>query len=57
MSNLNALCRTVTEISMFKIAHILTFHCHLEMEYRLFPTVKIFVNLFPRAGYFFNAFD
>ena len=31
--------------------------CYLETEYRLFPPVTIFVNLFPRAGYFFNAFD
>ena len=29
----------------------------LEKEYRLFPPVTIFVKLFPRAGYFFNAFD
>ena len=30
---------------------------HLETEYRLFPPVTIFLDLFPRAGYFFNAFD
>ena len=30
---------------------------YLETEYRLFPPVTIFLNLFPRAGYFFNAFD
>ena len=29
----------------------------LETEYRLFPPVTIFFNLFPRAGYFFNTFD
>ena len=29
----------------------------LETEYRLFPPVTIFLDLFPRAGYFFNAFD
>ena len=27
----------------------------LEMECRLFPPVTIFLDLFPRAGYFFNA--
>ena len=27
----------------------------LETECRLFPTVTIFLDLFPRAGYFFNA--
>ena len=30
---------------------------YLETEYRLFPPVTIFLDLFPRAGYFFNAFD
>ena len=30
---------------------------YLETEYRRFPPVTIFLNLFPRAGYFFNAFD
>ena len=30
---------------------------NLETEYRLFPPVTIKPNLFPRAGYFFNAFD
>ena len=29
----------------------------LETEYRLFPPVTIFLDLFLRAGYFFNAFD
>ena len=30
---------------------------YLETEYRLFPPVTIFLDLFPCAGYFFNAFD
>ena len=30
---------------------------NLETEYRLFPPVTIFLDLFPRAGNFFNAFD
>ena len=30
---------------------------HLETEYRLFPPVTKFLDLFPRAGYFFNASD
>ena len=30
---------------------------YLETGYRLFPPVTIKPNLFPRAGYFFNAFD
>ena len=29
----------------------------LETECRLFPPVTIFLDLFPCAGYFFNAFD
>ena len=29
---------------------------YLEAE-GLFPAVRIFLDLFPRAGYFFNAFD
>ena len=29
---------------------------YLETE-SLFPAVRIFLDLFPRAGYFFNAFD
>ena len=29
----------------------------LETEYRLFPPVTIFLDLFPCAGYFFNASD
>ena len=29
----------------------------LETEYRLFPPVTKFLDLFPRAGYFFNASD
>ena len=28
---------------------------NLETECRLFPPVTIFLDLFPRAGYFFNA--
>ena len=28
---------------------------YLETECRLFPPVTIFLDLFPRAGYFFNA--
>ena len=34
-----------------------SFYSFLETEYRLFPPVTIFLDLFPRAGYFFNAFD
>ena len=30
---------------------------YLETEYRLFPPVTIFLDLFPCAGYFFNASD
>ena len=30
--------------------------CNLQAE-GLFPPVRIFLNLFPRAGYFFNASD
>ena len=30
---------------------------NLETEYRLFPPVTIFLDLFPCAGYFFNASD
>ena len=30
---------------------------YLETECRLFPPVRIFLYLFLRAGYFFNAFD
>ena len=30
---------------------------YLETEYRLFPPVTKFLDLFPRAGYFFNASD
>ena len=30
---------------------------NLETECRLFPPVTIFMDLFPRAGYFFNASD
>ena len=30
---------------------------YLETEYRLFPPVTKFLDLFPHAGYFFNAFD
>ena len=30
---------------------------YLETEYRLFPPVTIYLDLFLRAGYFFNAFD
>ena len=29
----------------------------LETEYRLFPPVTIYLDLFRRAGYFFNASD
>ena len=29
----------------------------LETEYRLFPPVTIFLDLFLRAGYFFNPSD
>ena len=36
---------------------LLVIRYNLETEYRLFPPVTIFVNLFPPAGYFFNAFD
>ena len=32
-------------------------HHFLETEYRLFPPVTKFLDLFPRAGYFFNASD
>ena len=30
---------------------------YLEAKYRLFPPVTIFLDLFLRACYFFNAFD
>ena len=30
---------------------------NLETEYRLFPPVTIYLDLFLHAGYFFNAFD
>ena len=30
---------------------------NLETEYRLFPPVTIFLDLFPCAGYFFNGSD
>ena len=33
------------------------FHNYLETEYHLFPPVTIFLDLFPRAGYFFSASD
>ena len=33
------------------------FHFYLETECRLFPPVTIFLDLFPFAGYFFNASD
>ena len=34
-----------------------TLKCFLETEYCLFPPVTKFLDLFPRAGYFFNASD
>ena len=36
---------------------ILKSNHYLETECRLFPPVTIFLDLFPSAGYFFNAFD
>ena len=37
--------------------HSILILVYLETEYRLFPPVTIFLDLFLRAGYFFNAFD
>ena len=45
----------------FITSEIITSHYqiqyYLETEYRLFPPVTIFLDLFPCAGYFFNASD
>ena len=37
--------------------HELLIMTHLETEFRLFPPFTIFLDLFPCAGYFVNAFD
>ena len=41
--------------NILRIGSILIFY--LETEYRLFPPVTKFLDLFLRAGYFFNASD
>ena len=37
--------------------YVQEYNDNLETEYRLFPPVTKFLDLFPRAGYFFNASD
>ena len=48
---------SISSIESILLYQSFNFNVYLETEYRLFPPVTIFVNLFPRAGYFFNAFD
>ena len=58
---------TVRIVAMDKSFHVGCYRCevsltcyvftYLESQIRLFYPVTIFFNLFPRAGYFFNAFD
>ena len=46
-------CRVASSMGICHMVKIIS----LETEYRLFPPVTIFLDLLPRAGYFFNAFD
>ena len=39
------------------VIHVENHFHYLETEYRLFPPVTIFLDLFLRAGYFFNSSD
>ena len=48
-------CRPLIPVLFFP--NISSFLFYLETECRLFPPVTIFLDLFPCAGYFFNAFD
>ena len=44
----------------YNVSKVFLSYCnrnYLETEYRLFPPVTKFLDLFPRAGYFFNASD
>ena len=52
------LCMHVSNILVEgTVSQILFPYPSLETEYRLFPPVTIFLDLFPRAGYFFNGSD
>ena len=46
---------SITLLPLAKVNHLRIIISFLETECRLFPPVTIFLDLFPCAGYFFNA--
>ena len=55
-SNILKICPVVNpKVGVRLKLGVLRYIAYLETECRLFPPVTIFLDLFPCAGYFFNA--